>query len=441
MTLNKLYERLPFIFITVSFGPYLGMGSGLRLEHIIIYPIFMMFLLLFLVRGQKLIKPSAVIMTLWLVSITLMFARTFFGSAAIGKALADFESVFQPVAIMFLLSVVFKRIDGAKMQLKIEVAGKLLIALLSLNTIWSIASMFVDLNYINMYFWGSAETVATRAMTNGRYSGIFNQPMEAGVLYSLGLLCWLYLSERTNIFKPKYTVSLFLMIIGGLLTVSKIFIFGGLLLFFFGILSNKKILKLVVSLSFWSIAVGWPVVHFFSSRWRGFNYLLRFFNSEQNAVSLLTADRFGTDSQQLQLFTSVWDKNPLFGLGFGSNDVYDSALFYFFGNGGLIGLVFYISIIGYLVYLAVKYLLSFKKNPESKLFGLMILLIIGAGAGAPVLTLNRVSTVMWVLIYLILQYFHFAKNGSVAEPVETINEPKKKRKRIIKKVRFPKIVW
>ena len=90
--------------------------------------------------------------------------------------------------------------------------------------------------------------------------------------------------------------------------------------------------------------LGYGVYSLLSNTWIGFSYLFRFFGSSENIITLLTAGRFGEQSQQAMLFEKVWKENALFGSGFGSNDVYDSGFFHFFANGGIVGLIFYILI-------------------------------------------------------------------------------------------------
>lgn len=44
---------------------------------------------------------------------------------------------------------------------------------------------------------------------------------------------------------------------------------------------------------------------------------------------------------------------------------------------------------------------------ESKFFVLLTILITSSSFGAPTLTLNRVSTILWIFIGLLLQYLYF----------------------------------
>src|SRR5690606_27003034 len=176
-----------------------------------------------------------------------------------------------------------------------------------------------------------------------RYTGIFNQPMEAGVMYSIGLLTWLYLIEKVKKIKIIHILPLFLLVISGLLSVSKIFIFGGLALFFVGVFFNKNIYKIIFKLTFITLILGWIAYHFLIKSWSGLNYLLRFFQGNENMIHLLTAGRFGSEnSQQSGLFSRVWEQSPLFGFGLGVNEVYDSGFYQVFAVSGIIGFSIFI---------------------------------------------------------------------------------------------------
>jgi hypothetical protein len=66
--------------------------------------------------------------------------------------------------------------------------------------------------------------VAANAASDGRYTGIFNQPAEAGIAYGVALLLLTWLA-RTREWKPfSVTCAAALVITGGVLTVSKVFL-------------------------------------------------------------------------------------------------------------------------------------------------------------------------------------------------------------------------
>lgn len=436
MNLERFYYKLPLILIICSFGTYISINLGLRVEHLVIYPFISIYLLISILKQRSIIKNQFMIFSVWFLASCFMIIRTIMGDTSgikITRIIAELENFIQPLLIMsffMFITIKFKKEQAKDRLIKVS---KLLIIMLLLNTIWSLMNIFIDFSFINIYFWGGVESVSSRAMTNGRYSGIFNQPMEAGIAYSIGIFAWLYLNENEKMTKFKNIFILFMMIVGGLLTVSKVFLFGGVPLFSIGVLLNKKVWKLLLPFLVFGGMLGYGVYSLLSNTWIGFSYLFRFFGSSENIITLLTAGRFGEQSQQAMLFEKVWKENALFGSGFGLNDVYDSGFFHFFANGGIVGLIFYILILSVFVILTIEVMIRYKNQSETKFFIGLSVLILGVSFGAPVLTLNRVSLILWVFIGLLNQYFYFSncqENNvkSVGEKFEVKPKNKKDRK-------------
>src|SRR5690606_6260889 len=100
----------------------------------------------------------------------------------------------------------------------------------------ALATIKIDTWPVVQYFVGigadtqtDAGTVWQRAAQLGRYTGLFNQPLEAGLAYSIAGLCWIYAVAVTRKATVLKWVLLVGVVIGGILTVSKIFVFGGVM--------------------------------------------------------------------------------------------------------------------------------------------------------------------------------------------------------------------
>lgn len=409
MTYNRYFDLLPSLLIVSAFGIYIGFG--LRVEHLILYPSVLLFLLISILTDKKIIKNYFSIFGMWVVIVITGIIVTLlsYSGTSISSIFADIESFLQPLALIALFMFSVAKPEPVS---KIQRVSNVLIFMLSLNTIFIFISMFSDISNIGSYFWGGEESVAQNAMGNGRYSGIFNQPMEAGVMYSVGLLAWLYLSEKIEISKLKYIFGLYLMIFGGLITVSKVFLFGGLGLFFIGVFFNKKMRKLIFLLTFWSVLLGYTAYYSLFKTWTGLEYLFRFFGSNENFLYLITAGRFGGDnSQQSSYFKKVWDQSPFYGKGFGVTETYDSGFFQVFAIGGSVNLVIYLVILISLLLMGFMFLKQNNFKSESKLFISLVILIIASNFGSPTLTLNRVSIVIWVFLGVLIQYFHLERTS------------------------------
>jgi hypothetical protein len=300
---------------------------------------------------------------------------------------------------------------------------------------------------IIQYFWRETESVASNAMTNGRYTGIFNQPMEAGIAYTIGLFAWLYLAENKFIdIRIKSTLSLILMVVGGLFTVSKVFLIGGLGLFIVGAILIKNVRSRIIRLSLLFTLLGFPAYNYLLNTWDGINYLFRFFDKnsyQQGFINLITAGRYGgSNAQQGDFFSKIWESSPVYGEGLGSQRVVDSGFFHFFADGGIIGLVFYLLIIITICYSIIKFTYYTKFSSETKFFVGITILIIVASFGAPVFTLNRSSVIVWLFLGLLLNYLssviqNVNKTESEVSGVDGAIKVKRKRKRLKKY----KIVW
>jgi hypothetical protein len=383
------------------------MGLGVRLEHVILYPLALYTVFLYAFSPQSLIKQQLLLFSLWGTMAILFLIRSL---AEVGEGLnitrflSDSENFLQPLAILIFFLFLHKFADSKEYKKRIQKTFNVIVFMLCLNTLWSLVNIFTDMTAINVLFWGSADSVSSRAITNGRFSGIFNQPMEAGVAYSLGLMIWLYLMSYRRKVVMRNVLGMILLVAGGLLTVSKVFLFGGLPLFLLGVFLNKNVRNTLLKIIFIITIVGYGAYYFFLKTWTGFDYLLRFFGSNQDFITLLTAGRFGDNSQQAEFFAVAWKDNWLLGQGFGAYEIYDSAYFNIFANGGLIGMVLYVLVLLMLVTLCVLYVSNQGFTPETKLFLGIVIMVTFAGFGAPVFTLNRVSILVWVTLGMLIQY-------------------------------------
>lgn len=443
----KLYTLYPSLLLISAFGPYISISLGLKTDNLVTYSFGLLFLFYVLINKSLKIKKSLLaLFFIWVSAFLFLLLRTIAGGniTNISAIIAESKNFTQPILIITMFLFTFfasKEINPKELLRK---ASWTLVVLLSLNTLWIFIGFFIDQSIINQYFWRGDESVASRALTNGRYAGIFNQPMEAGVAYSIGLLAWLYLAENKFIdIRLKSTIYLLLMIVGGLFTVSKVFLIGGLGLFFVGSILIKNVRTRIFRLSLLFFLFGFPVYYYLLHTWDGMNYLFRFFNKnsyQDGFLNLITAGRYGgSNSQQGDFFSAIWKSSPIYGEGLGSQQVLDSGFFHFFADGGLIGLGFYLLILLSLCYSIIKFYSYTKLSSETKLFIGLALLIIIASFGAPVLTLNRSSVIVWLFIGLLLNYLSYTiQNRAEGKTEPDICSIQKKKRRRFKKY---KIIW
>ena len=326
---------------------------------------------------------------------------------------AAMENFTQPFALIVIIYSVIIRLDRTARLNLLRVAGIAVIVMLCINSFVSILTIFHDTWPFVQYFVIGGDpdatgTVSQLAATMGRFSGLFNQPVEAGLAYSIGLLVWVYLATTSRRINSIAWVSLILLIIGGFLSVSKSFILGGfplsMLYWFWIALSQKRIRKSTLFGGMIWGAVVTVVLSLFAKSWAGLDYLLRIFDpssiNERGAIQLFTAGRISAESGVAEHFAKTWSESPIIGFGVPQSDLgsLDNAYIEFFLSGGIVGLIFYIAILIVIIRVAVH---GLKTDPPLGWFLIALwVLIIGAGIGAPVITLNRASIFLWVIIVI-----------------------------------------
>lgn len=418
--MTKIYKFYPLLLILSAFSPYVVKSLGIKAEHVIIVPVFLVSLVIALMNRVKVNKEIIPLLFLWICFLALVTLRTLFSTETPAgmSAVAEFGNFLMPLLIMFFYFFNFNREEVSETELisKVLRLFNILLILNSFLIIFSIAGFNTDA--ILKFYWKGF--VARDSLGNGRYTGIFNQPMESGLAYSIGVLGWLYLIEKQSKITIKNLAGIILLMIGGVASVSKVFILGGFLLFCWGAFRNKGVRKSLVKVMFILTPLVIGAYQLLKQNWSGMDYLMRFFTIQDGQLlDTLTSGRFGGVNTMQTLFSSIWHDHPFVGLGLGQNDVADSQWFQIFGSSGAIGFMIFIAFTGILIKKALEYRVFMKGAGESKLFESLVILSVIAGIGAPVFTLNRSSSVLWVLISMLLMYKN--KYKSVDVTVKHVN--------------------
>lgn len=425
MTLNRYFKlnALPLWLIIASFGPYVFPAYGLRSEHLLIYPLLLFSVPILLMRQRPFYLYTPILgmlvlllgITLWTLLVTLMGGYT---TELSYNLVSSLENYIQPVAVIILVLCWTNFKSYTELSQLFNRLCRLFILLLCLNSLLAILSIFFDLFFVVRPFvescFGGA-SVSQRAWGMARYSGIFNQPIENGMTYSLGLLSWGYLARiqaRTGF--ADYG-KLFMLIVGGVLSVSKIFILGGIPLFvlYWNPMANfQKYFNWRVALA---AIMGYCAILWMIQFWTGWDYFLRLFKigGEANLVFLFTGGRFGAESTDvLSRFAQVWQEAPLHGFGFGAISCLDNGYLEFFFQGGMVALFGYFALLAIFFWWGLKSFLRGYK--EGRILLALLVLVVGASLGAPVLTLNRFSTIFWVLNTFLFLMLQMKRKGKIA---------------------------
>ncbi|MEU5550471.1 hypothetical protein ABZ738_11925 [Micromonospora sp. NPDC047793] len=397
------------VLVAASFGPYVV--SGVRTEQLAVCVVAV---LAFLARARRLpTAPGPVVaLAALLVAYPVVAAVASIGDAHLSTGMrtvgfwAGLDNLLLP-AIVLAAGYLIVSGDVDRLRLLRFAAGTL-VTVLAANAILAYA-MLMDpgaYDHILTAWWsGDAGTVTTaeRAATMGRYSGVFNQPAEAGVMYSLGLVAAVFLLRRRPV--PLAAAGV-LLTIGGLLTASKIFLLVGLPVAIWQTWAGSPWRTRVGA----ALAVGGVLAVFDHQARRpdspiGGMLLDAWLTPGEQSGSLLSlysARRFGENSTLADAAGIVFTHSPWTGFGMdGLRVAYDSVWVEALVMAGVLGVVAQSAILTMLVVLWWR---SRRRTDRAVVrFGAGLLVVVVVGSlGLPTTTVNRVATVVWLLVALLL---------------------------------------
>lgn len=399
--------------VLASFGPYILRGVGLRSEHVLLYGLMPVAVALLLLGRRTVLslQPMPLVLGLlawnlaWMTMVTAFLGRYTSGA----QVAAQLENMMQPLAVIVVVGTFVRCASPEQARAALRHACRLLILMLVLNTALSITSMFTDVTAIVTPFLrdeeGGVGPVWIFAAQLGRFTGIFNQPMESGLTYSLGLLAWGYLARTARWRTMVAYAALVLMIVGGALSASKVFIAGGIPLFILYVSTWNRVHRIVREWRLWAVlAAGVVGIVIMMSSFQGLSYFARLAarGDAFNVLMLLTGGRLGSEGTDLKLLLArVWAESPFFGLGFGVEWMFDSAYVEFYAQGGFVSLLILLLIMATLGWAGLRWMRE--GYEDGRLLFAISVLIVGAGMGAPTITINRFSTVLWAMVVLIFE--------------------------------------
>jgi hypothetical protein len=424
------------VCIAAVMGPYLV--SGLRTEQLAFYGSAVMVVL---TQGPALVRTLAPVR--WLLLVWGAYAAVAVVGGLLplhndtpwesGSLLAGLDNALLPLAT--IVTVAHWSATHSMHRLLAAITRVLVVAM-SLNAVVALAGCLFGLDSMPWLrrFWaadGTSTYVAELAEQMGRYSGVFNQPAEAGIAYTLAALSLAYLQKRHLVPALWANVGWVLIVVGGLLTLSKVFV-GGLVLALLVVLAYRThvVRTGVVALGTAAAMIGASLAGWFSG-W-GASVMAGWYRYSIEAgdspLYTLTAGRFGTaghngppsisvpmqpsidgveSSAALppagvgQLLEEIRDEHPVFGVGArGLQVAYDSAWSEALVVGGFVGL----ALVGLTLVLVVGSSLARMRRLDRAhgfLLAGVVVLLLAACMGMPALTGNRESTLLWVFVVVL----------------------------------------
>ena len=435
---KKKASQILTVLLVSAMGPYVFPQLGIRTEHFVMYGLVIFFSLKsglgFLVGKDKHVFMIVVLflsLLLWFIITTFLFGS----NPSINKVLADIDNYTQSIWLILITSYCVRNLKTDESINVLINAIKTIVVLLGINTVISISSIFYGpwfLQYFNVAGEGQVggdvfETVLEGAATQGRFTGIFNQPFEAGVAYGVCLISIIFLlilgdKLSFRLIRPAFLKMGFVStVVGGVLSVSKVFFpLSVFISFIFFVVASKGFSKMLFSKMFLrslfsSLIILFVVSYFLLDQWSGLDYFLRLINlgkdysQDADLLELFTAGRFATSSGGTSVVTDhLNDPNLIFGYGLGSIQTPDSGYLEVLYFGGVFGILIYLSILCAIFYFSIKGL--FYQPALAKYLASMLVFIVFSSLGAPIFGINRSN--FFVLIPLTIGVHVLALSGS-----------------------------
>jgi len=398
------------VIVLASFGPYV-VGS-LRTEQMAVYGIGLLAMFSLPLVFRTLSKAWIGVFVTWGLMLAVLIILGIWpiyndSGYASSSTFATLDNYTAPMVLMII--VAYWIATGRSRRSLMVTISNLVVWLMVVNALLSIydVSSGGGLRPYLTVFWAPVNdiTVATLALELDRVTGIFNQPAEAGTLYAVALVLALYLfqsQQRSTIWLISISA---ILLTGGLLTVSKIFILIGIpVALVYYLWSGKRRLKVLIA-SVATVVVATSTSGFgFFPQWGGADYLLRLFTPKEGGslIQLYSAYRLGENSTLSIVARSVFPNHPIWGLGpRGIKAPYDSSWLELLVIGGSFAII---------VFAVILFMLMRRcYHPNNGLPPLergaawaLLAVSVGATTGFPALTANRTSTVIWLLLTVLL---------------------------------------
>jgi hypothetical protein len=419
-------------------GPYLV--SGLRTEQLAFYGSAAFVVVTSRGALLRTLAPARWIFGVWVAYASVVVLGGFLATSndtpwESGSLIAGLDNALLPLATIITVSHWCSRWSG---EVVLTTASRVLVVAMSVNALVALAGSVFGLAAMGFLrrFWaadGTSTFVAELAEQMGRYSGVFNQPAEAGIAYSLALLSLAYLHKQSRI-RPSWAyVAWAAVVVGGLLTLSKVFIGGfGLALLVVLLYRTRVVLTAAVALGTAGVMVAAAAAGWFRS-W-GASTMASWYRYSievgDSPLYTLTAGRFGVPGHDGppsiavpmapstegggafeavvappagtgELMRTMLAEHPVFGVGArGLQVAYDSSWSEAVVVGGLVGLAL-VALAQILLVLATVTGVRRLDRVHAVLLVAVVVLTLAASIGLPALTGNRESTLLWVWLIVL----------------------------------------
>lgn len=378
---------IPYLLILSALLPYLP--YGLRVEHVLIPA-----LIAWPILGAKRVhaETSLIVGGLTLGALAAAFFSQYsIETGADAEPLSQFVRLILPAFGMMVLPTVLPQREN--IALEVSEAATIIGALTATFTALSLVSSYAQ-TFLVFWVQGQEGSVWSSAFDIGRYTGIFNQPIEAGIFYSLCLIGAVHAYRYGKMNRFVLVLAMALIVFGGSASLSKNFIVLGAACAVGYAFMNKLLSRsLLVILSIPIIAAA-PM----GLQRLNINYItsLRDLYSDQGLIGALSAGRFGSEGGSVSmLFESmIVSGDWRTGRGLGSQLPLDSGYLEYFYQGGILSLA------GYLLALVTLSIYSWRNRAhrDGQLLMVLMAYVWLSSAGGPTITASRTGIVVLIFV-------------------------------------------
>lgn len=400
-TVDPWYLRaLILLLIIAPFGPYLI--SGVRVEQAVVYSIGLVALVFGYSRIPAILRKP---LRVWILLAVVYLIATFVSGRdrSLERILASLDNHFIPLFCIVSTAALCNIMPTRRIQ----TTDKLLIglcALIASNGLLAIGQSFGYLDLLIEPFLPSNSprgSVSARAELGGRYGGIFNQPTEAGFAYSLGIITISYLFVNRKIrLIPAVSLSI-AVIFGGILSGSKgFFPLGAMVLVGYVGFDLVKRSGVLLGLIIAVLTLSVPLI-LATDLYKPGSRLYQYINPDSTNRSLFdlySAGRFGEGEIKVELLDGIQEtlaESPIIGLGLGGRlTAIDIGLLEPLYQGGILGTILMFQFIMIMLLQGFR----IKRDSLRYLYLAITLLAVLLFFGVPAFTLNRASSIYWIMI-------------------------------------------
>jgi hypothetical protein len=384
---------IPFAIMASAMMPYLF--SGLRVEHIVV-PVFAALTLLMSGKDGQLNADSRVLL---FVALFVLWAGL--AGGVLGSVFSDVtgfdarpEAMFLRLCMPVLMLFSFVRLL-LYVPAPLETTARAIVWMAILAGLCAVLSALIDLSSLFApWVQQDSGSVWENSVAIGRYPGLFNQPLEAGIFYSVALFAQVYLIKfaRRNIVVTA--LGLAVIVAGGMVSFSKNFsLLGVAVALLFAMWINLVGLWAVLLMLIGG-AVAIPLV--ISGLNPAYFDSLADLYREGGILMAISAGRLGSSETGVsKLFADLWERDAwILGRGLGSHLPLDSGYLEYFYQGGVLAITGYLAFLVVLAVAAIRY----RTTAGGKLIGCLLVLAAAGSVGGPVITASRASVAFMLLL-------------------------------------------